>query len=316
MDYHMENKILLSEDSEYKNLYSWSLQEFNNEGKKIGRDQISWQCGLYFTASELRHYYSINISKSKNNEDKKPTQESEVITAILHPGTCYDGKTLKDDVSYSMFGTNRTIKKFTLRIQKIEDDSDNEFCRIRGYVSYTAEVDFRDITTDDTIDITLRLLPQRFNKIAELIKTQRIDILGLYLDEVSGFYSEWSPSISTGSIKVLAAQEEQVVVKKDDCKINPPRLGEVSEFDLGITRRHKLNLKQDLGSINIDKLFYDFDGTSEESTTEEEFQESQSDKASSMLSQLAHNETALNQLRIPIWFIFVILCIFLIKGWF
>lgn len=316
VDYHIENKILLSEDSEYKNLYSWSLQEFNNEDKKIGCDQVPWPWSLYFTASELRHYYSVDISKSENDEDEEQTRESEGITAILHPGVCYDGESLEDYVTYSMFGTNRTIKKFTLRIQKVEDGSNNESCRLCGCVSDTMEVDFKDITTDDTIDIILRLSSQRFNKIAEITKTRCADILQLCLNGVPGFYSEWSPSIATSSIKVLTTQKEQVIVKKHDCKIDPPRLGHISEFSLSIIQRHKLNLKQDLRSISIDKLFYDFDDTSEESTIEEDSQESQSDKVSSMLSQLAHNETVLNQLCIPIWLIFIALCILLMKGWF
>lgn len=63
MDYNLENKILLSEDSEYKNLYSWSLQEFNKEGEKIGKDQIPWCWSLYFTASELRLCHSFEINK-------------------------------------------------------------------------------------------------------------------------------------------------------------------------------------------------------------------------------------------------------------
>lgn len=312
MDYHIENKILLSEDSEYKSLYSWSLQEFNNKGEKIGFDQIPWRWDLNFTASELRYHYSVNKNKSNNDEDS--TQENEFITAILHPGICRDGQSLEDDVSYSMFGTNRIIKEFILRIQKIEDGGDNELCYLLGIVSYTTELDFRKITTDDTIDITLRLSPQRFNKIAELIKTQLIDILELALVGVPGFYSEWSPSISTENIKILSAQEEPVVIKKDGCKIDPPRLGEVIEFSLVIIQRHKLNLKQDLRGVNIDKLFYDFDDSSEESIEKEGSQESQSDKASLMLSQLTRNEKALNQLRIPIWLIFIILCFLLIKG--
>ncbi len=33
MDYHLEREIRLSEESDYKSLYSWSLQEYDKEGK-------------------------------------------------------------------------------------------------------------------------------------------------------------------------------------------------------------------------------------------------------------------------------------------
>lgn len=36
MEDYIENEIRLCENSKHKSLYSWSLQEFNKEGKKIG----------------------------------------------------------------------------------------------------------------------------------------------------------------------------------------------------------------------------------------------------------------------------------------
>jgi hypothetical protein len=314
VDYHLEKKILLNNESEYNSLYSWSLQEFNNENEKIGSDQIPWQWSLYFTASEFRYIYSIDINKSDESaidDSEESNRESEVITAILHSGVCRDGESLENEVLYSMFGTNRLLNHLDLKIYKVKED-DNERCHIWGGVSYTSEIDFRDETVDDYVIIKLGLSPQRFDKIAELIKNQRVDVLEITLSMVSGFYAEWSPSISTSMIKILTNSilgdsQDQEVITLDDCEIDPPRLGDIGEFSMRIIQRNKLNPKQDLRSINIDELF-------EEPDDEENLLEEQKYKEnSSMLSQLVRNEAALTKLHIPVWFIFIILCIFILK---
>ena len=146
MDYHLERKIRLCEDSENKSLYPWSLQEFNKKGEKVGNDQIPWRWSLYFTASELNHSRSIDFDKSNDSEgeeDNKPVEESEIISAILHPGRCNDGKWLENDTSYSMLGTDRRVKEFGLQIYKLEEGDDNERCNLWGCVSYTAETDLK-----------------------------------------------------------------------------------------------------------------------------------------------------------------------------
>lgn len=315
VDYHLDRKIKLSEELEYKNLYSWSLQELNEEGEKVGRDQVPWIWNLYFTASELRYSRSIDIEQEGDSVEEctsPKAQEREIIYAILHPGICQDGRWLEDDTSYSMFGTNRKIKQFGLRISKTEKDSD-EKCRVWGCVSYTTEVDFREETTDDTVEIYLSLSPDRFNDIADQIKSQRIDILQIGLGRVSGFYSEWSPSISTNKIKILAASNDQEVLSSEGCKIYPPRLGNVGEFNITLTRRHRLNPKQDLRAIDIDKVFDESEYYEEDVTEDQKYQQSQPNKDSLMLAQLIRNEVALARLRTPVWLIFIVLCILLAK---
>lgn len=316
MDYHLERKIRLSEESEYKSLYSWSLQELNEEGGTIGSDQVPWEWSLYFTASELRHHHTIEIDRSNESDDEEdngPVEESEIITAILHPGICRDGKWLEDDTSYSMFGTDRRVKQFGLRIHKLEEGAENDRCRLWGCVSYTVEMDFRDETTDDTVEIYLWLSPKRFNKIVEIIKAKRADIVQVRLGRVSGFYSDWSPSISTNNIKILADSEDQNIILPENCEIRPPNLGDVGEFNISIIQRNEINLKQDLRAIDVYKLFeepYDYE---EDVYEEQERPEPQPDANSLILVQLARNETVLVKLRTPLWLIFIVLLLLFIK---
>jgi len=264
MKYHLERGVRLSIESEYENLYKWSLQEHNENGKQIGENQIPWAWSLHFTASELRHIRSIEYGKlyDSDEEGKKGISEQETITGILHSGLCNDGKQLEDYVHYSLFGTNRIIKQFGLRIYKLDDASDDEEdkedCWLSGFASYTTEMDFRDETTEDFVEIILRLSPERFDKLSELITLKRVDRFRLFLGQVSGFYSEWSPDILTHNIKILPRDSDKnVVVIPENCKIEPPRLGEVGEFSLSITQRNVINLKQDLQGVDINKIFED-----------------------------------------------------------
>jgi hypothetical protein len=189
----------------------------------------------------LRYIRSIQIEQSYNSEEaekeNRSVEDSETITATLHPGMYVDGQWLQDDIAFSMFGTERIIRNFKLRIHKLEDEINNEGCSLWGCVSYTTEIDFRDETTDDIVEIDLRLSQKRFNSFAEIIKYQRADVVQLRLQRAFGFYSEWSPSISTDSIKILAADDVQKIVFPEKCNIKPPRLGEVGEFELTLVQR-------------------------------------------------------------------------------
>jgi hypothetical protein len=51
MDYHIDRKVVLSEESEFKNLYKWSLQELDENGKQIGRNLVPWSWSLNFTVT-------------------------------------------------------------------------------------------------------------------------------------------------------------------------------------------------------------------------------------------------------------------------
>ncbi len=305
MNYHLERKIRLSEDSEYRGLYPWSLQEINENGEQVGKDQIPWAWSLYFTATELSQNYSVDIEKSYKlgiNEITGLTQENEVITAVLKGS-------LEDNISYSMFGTARVIHQFGLRIHKLEENSDLEKCCVWGCASYTSEIDFKYSTTNDVVIIHLYLSVQRFKKIAKLINAGGVDMLQVCIRGVSGFYSEWSPSISTNSIKILPDSKDQEVITQEGCQIEPFRLGDVSDFDMTVIQYHKLNAKHKLRSNNMDEPFEDSTDCENSPIKEESFW----NKTPSILAQLTRNEAVLTKLVLPIWLIFIVLCIFLLK---
>lgn len=69
---------------------------------------------------------------------------------------------------------------------------------------------------------------------AEKLLRGSINEVILRVGNVSGFYSNWSPSISTGSIKVLTSGDEQAVKAPPGVRV--PRLGQIGEGTLSINR--------------------------------------------------------------------------------
>lgn len=240
MDFHIDRRVVLYQDSKFKNLYKWSLQELDSKGNEIGPDQIPWAWSLYFTATELTFSDEVEIKEKKSGDNgKRAIREEQSILAKLHPGDprehCRDPNT-----SYSMFGTNREISNFTLQIIPLEGEDQQEECAAWGCVSYTSEIDFRNETTDDTVCFFLYVRPETFTRFARKIAASEVDKAFLRVGHVAGFYSDFSPSISADEIRVLTDHREHVVEVPDECEIVPPRLGEVGAAALTLHRINNL----------------------------------------------------------------------------
>jgi hypothetical protein len=76
---------------------------------------------------------------------------------------------LVDDVTFSMFGTNRAIRDFTLQVRPRDDSADAERCDAWGSVSYTTESDFRNKTIEDCIEFYFYVKPETFARYIALI---------------------------------------------------------------------------------------------------------------------------------------------------
>jgi hypothetical protein len=230
-----------------------------NTGEKIGSDQIPWAWSNRFVATSLNYQVLLrgkrkNTSRIKGrdiplkataNKSQINIDEEEYINATL--------KSENDETSYSMFGTDRKIKDIVLSIYK-ETKQSKENCFVWGCPSYEYELDFSNIVQPDTISFSLFLKPDKFNKILDLIKTNNLNKLMFIPGGVNGFYSEWSPSISTRNIKVLCVDSKHKVEVDKKCQLtavqqkNIPRLGEIYDFDLRILQnqnRNLINLKSD-----------------------------------------------------------------------
>jgi hypothetical protein len=241
VDFHLERGLRLHTEPEYKSLYRWGINEIDAEGRKIGIDQIPWRWTLRFTATSCVLGDNIEVKSQLQKQEATPAppkiEQRQVIRVQLRPGSAQDDGNYHRQTTYSMFGTDRTIKDFRLDIHPIADPAEQEGLTAWGCVSYTTEIDFRNEKTEDCIVFYLYVKPETFAYYASKIAHCLLDEMILSVGEVDGFYSEWSPSISTRNVKVLTKYTEQNITLPPDHQREPPRLGPVGEGALYIDRR-------------------------------------------------------------------------------
>jgi hypothetical protein len=256
LEYHTSYTVKLNTKPKHSSLHDWCLQEFDKNDDQVGDDLIPWGWTLYFNVTNIRHTYALAHDDTDLADFDEETMEpktggsgmdfqcSESILAKLIPA---EGRNY--NTSYSMFGTDRKIENFSIDIEKSDIDS----CQIWGSVSYTFELDFRDETTEDTICVQLRLTPDKFDELVQMINRGGTDEASLMLSGVRGFYSEWSPEISTNFIKVLSSVgDEQKVEIAEDAGIDPPQLSTVQEFRLSLNNNHRLTTDNQTDTIDYE----------------------------------------------------------------
>jgi hypothetical protein len=253
VDFHLEHGLRLHTEPEHKGLYKWAINEIDAQGQQIGDDQIPWVWSLYFTATSCALGDNIEIdSQFQTNETTpKPPEivHRQVIRVRLRPGNPRDDDDYFRQTTYSMFGTKRAIKSFQLDIQPTDNSAEQESCKAWGSVSYTSEIDFRNETTDDCIIFYLFVKPETFARYAAKVAHGLVDEMILRVGRVAGFYSGWSPSISTTNVKVLTSGSEQKITLPD---FNW-RLGHVGEAALYINRHLEFGKRASEGHERLDK---------------------------------------------------------------
>lgn len=305
LESHLDRRIVLNENPEFKSLYKWSLQEQDKDGAQIGPDLIPWDWSLIFTATELLYSEGLTIKPGTGGEDHKPPTGTKIrrfIQGNLRPGRPHEWHPFRQ-TSYSMLGTERTIDTFQLFIEAISDKGGQDRCAVWGSVSYTSDIDFRDETSDDTIIFYLYVQPETFEHYVRLISAAQVDTATLFLRSVAGFYSAWSPGISTSRIKVLTNYEtDHAVESASGSKIVPPRLGEVGEASLTLQR--KLTFENPLPDPSDDDGWRD------------EFPETPPDMALVAAQQSANANkltvTLLTSLRTALWAVAALLFLILV----
>lgn len=298
MDHHYDRKIIYSTEREHKSLYEWSLKELDDEGQQVGRDWIPWSWALYFKANGIslqeswrtQERYPVDPTKGK-----RETTERKFIRAELYPHTPD-----RWPPSYSMLGTDRKMSKFILQIEQIADDQE-ERCTAYGVVSYTSEIDFRDVTDDDSLWIYFHLHAATFDHYAQRIASTDVDSLMVRIADVPGFYSDWSPSITTNKIGILTDNRDHKVEGVPE-KFALRRLGEVGEAELYFAREINLPLAASEPD-DTDNVVIDRDGPPRDRT----MSEIDRDEPAKALVKLLQN------LRIAAWLAAAALLVLLFK---
>lgn len=230
MRFHINRKLRTVTEPEHRSLYKWALAEIGEAGRQVGRDQIPWAWSLFFLAIECEVVDNIEVRASQEAENTI----GQTIRAKLHPVGFRKDEGISDAPCLSMFGTDRSIRDFRLLIRPLVNSQEQERCTTWGTVSYTSEVDFVDHTEDDCLIFNLFIRKHAFDQYVEKISLGRVREIYFNVNSVDGFYSEWSPSISTRNIKVLTRGEEHDIPLPQDFRFAIPRLGEVGEATLRI----------------------------------------------------------------------------------
>jgi hypothetical protein len=312
VDNILERRIEINYEPEYKGLYQWCINEFDANNEKISNDLIPWYWSFYFSGSSFTVVRSVSIEEeTKDNGDiKNVTKSSTKIVGTLHSGWYpLDGNRLVDEVSFSMFGTARSIKEFELFIYQVDTD-DLEACTLTAIPSYESEIDFHKEVIEDYVMFEVMLNKDRFGELVRLLDHKLVDRVGLRLSQVSGVYSEWSPLISTSFAKILSKYHKVKGVKKS--KFEPLLDGRVGKFNLSFVSQNPLLPKQSLQSLNFEKAF------------DEPKKEERSDKPDlptvnnkygedSFLHSIAPAVKLMRSLKIALWCIFAALMLLLMK---
>ena len=246
MDYNLERKVLVCESNNEKNKDKWTIQEFAEDGITIDGTYEKYNGGAELIASELKVINKVFGSSEEYSE-------SEFIRGVLHNRNDLFESHFQL-LPFSMFGTKRFINNIILFIEKIDEKNKDakEKCVIEGYISHDTEFDWGNKTTEDIIQINIHLNASRFNKLVELIKTQKIDVLQLELWFVTGLYSTWCPyGLFVNEIKVLVNAKDHKVIFPNNSPVNLPELGNVGRFNLSVYQKQELDPNNCLLNKNL-----------------------------------------------------------------
>lgn len=318
MEYHLEKKIAYTEHS---GLYEWCLNELNANSEKDGRDLIPFRWSLYFTGSSLKLVSAVSKDQEYNDDNEEVStttiRNKKAIEGVFHSGLVRDGSfliKLKDKVSFSMMGTNRKIEDFSVYIEESSDE--NEHCQIYGIPSYDWEVDFAERTEPDFLQLRITLAADKFAKIAEAVQAKQIDSATLRIGGASGFYSDWSPSITPSFIKVLT-ESHKIVGHDDSFKI--PLVGKVDSFNLALKTVNELNVKPHGQKFDFEKALEEpeldsdyLDNVLKQAEDLHGDSHGVADTANTESTHILINQVV-NKLKIPLWLIFGLLILILLK---
>ncbi len=250
MDCILEKKIRFSSKKD-NTLYSWCLNEIGNHEKDHNRDLIPYAFSTYFEASTLRVTKRVGTHrKHSNNEMIRESDNSVVISGDLKPS--FRPNVDYRDTTYFMFGTDRRIDSISLTIENLGNDTDIEVCNLWGSPSYKGEIDFREFIEADHLSVSIFVKNSHFESFVRMIESKTVESIKLMLKEVDGFYSPWSPSISTSSIKILTEYHE--VEGEIDLDRPLPLVGKVGEFSLVFSSSLNLNQKINVDTTNEDAI--------------------------------------------------------------
>jgi len=309
MEYLQERKIKINRDTEYKNLYSWCLNEFDEKNPSIQRqDLIPFNWRFWFTGTSLQLSNKLTVTRDWKT-DTSDASKSKSIYCNFYSGICLDGKNLTRDVSFSIFGTARKITEFNVTIDELKDSTAEEVCWFFAFPSYVSEgTDFQKEIEPDYAGFSIQLKAEKFNELVKLIENRSIDSVRLSISKIDGVYAQWTPTITTQYAKILTL--DNIVDDVDLKEFEGTTVGKVGEFDISFITHSKLNIKQDSRSIDFNN---EFNNDEDEDDVEKSFFNTPKIIPNNNDANLYQIIKLFNNIKIAVWFVFVALLLLLLK---
>jgi len=306
MNYLLERKVKINTKPENKSLYSWCLNEFDDNDKVVGRDFIPFKWLFWFTGTSLQVTTKLEVERDLET-DKSKSSTTKTIRGKFYSGICFDGKNLVDEVVFSIFGTTRTIKEFSVSISEVTSDED-EVCWFTAIPSYELEdAEFQNEIKNDYAGFNIYINSEKFNELVKLVESRSLNSVSFSVKGVDGLYAQWTPTITTSTAKILTS--DNVIEGIDATKVECPTSSKVDEFSINFCSQTSLNLKQNLPSIDFSKAF---DDNFEDDFEIENPENSQTNTPPNIVN-LQPLIQVIKSLKFAMWFVFAALIFLLLK---
>lgn len=235
MGIHLDHGVRLNSSPKHRSLYPWALNEVDSLGNILSNDYIpfAWSSPFVGTSCAIRDGVNLHHPITDGEQLIEARYDRSIRIALMP--ACYDFGGSRPAI-FSMFGTDRIIENFTLSIYPIPHEKTGS-SYAWAIVSNTYELDFESTHDDDHIGFEMHVDVDAFSRYEAAICSGLIEEIFFTAEGVSGFYTEWSPSISARRVKVLTSSQNHPVELPPSTTITLPRLGDMSGSSLMIRRQ-------------------------------------------------------------------------------
>lgn len=214
--------ILKYKDTPNTSLYEWSIDEIDREGKVVSEDLIPWDWRLHFKITSISYVSSMSAEYNYFVDDDNKNTYKEYFRAELEQ---FD----HNEPRLEIFGDKKAVKEISLIIYSAnEKDDDSESLRAYASNDFEFEIDFEVRFEPSYLRFQLFLNDNKFDELKELVKQNRASHIHLNVTECAGFYSHWTPLISTSLIKILTTRHK---IQALDGREDLPRLGNIERYE-------------------------------------------------------------------------------------
>ncbi len=314
MDYLLERKVKLNLNTEYKNLYSWCLNEFDENSKQVGSDWIPFRWTFWFTGASLHLETRLSLECETNINvalGNKPVKSSAKVKKSLHgkffSGVCFDGKNLIRQVEFSILGTGRPINQFGVSINEAQSE-DDEVCWLTVCPSYESEdVNFNKTIEDDFAAFDVYIAPEKFAELVKLVENRSLDSITFTASNIDGVYAYWTPTIATRDAKFLTSND--VVSKNENDVFEGKVTSIVGEFNISFTTNSHLNLRGFANNVDSE---IEIEGINGNKTIESDSTTSTINKDDTKIATMQLIQS-IKSLKTVLWILFVAILLLIAK---